>query len=98
MVTMTTTNMTLAQLHILTAIAEEASFSAAAARIGMTQSGASQAMRALEAVLGVTLLVRGKGGVVPTEIGRSVLQDAREALSPSATPPPSSKWSRKGSA
>lgn len=77
---MTTTNITLAQLRILTAIVEEASFSAAAARIGMTQSGASQAMRALETALGVRLLTRHRGGVEPTEIGRSVLCDARDAV------------------
>jgi DNA-binding transcriptional LysR family regulator len=50
------------------------------ARIGMTQSGASQAIRVLEAALGVKLLERGRGGVVPTEIGRTVLQDARDAV------------------
>ncbi|MES0198193.1 LysR family transcriptional regulator [Mesorhizobium sp. M0011] len=77
---MTITNITLGQLRVLTMIVEDASFSTAATRIGMTQSGASQAMRSLEGVLGVKLLVRGKNGVFPTEIGQAVLQDAREAV------------------
>lgn len=77
---MTITHINLAQLRVLAAIAEEGGFSAAAARIGMTQSGASQAIRTLEAALGVRLLVRHRDGVVPTGIGRAVLADARDAL------------------
>lgn len=80
MMNMTITDITLAQLRILAAIVDEGSFSAAAQRIGMTQSGASQAIRALEATLGVSLLTRRRGGVVPTEVGRLVLDDARIAL------------------
>jgi DNA-binding transcriptional LysR family regulator len=78
--TMSISNITTAQLRILVAIVDETSFSAAAARIGMTQSGASQAIRVLETALGAKLLERGRGGVVPTEIGRTVLQDARDAV------------------
>lgn len=77
---MTITHINLAQLRVFAAIAEEASFSAAAARIGITQSGASQAIRTLEAALGVRLLARYRDGVVPTEIGQAVLADARDAL------------------
>jgi DNA-binding transcriptional LysR family regulator len=77
---MTITNIGLSQLHILAAVADEASFSGAAARLGMTQSGASQAISSLEAVLGVKLFVRGKNGVAPSAIGRGVLRDAREAV------------------
>jgi DNA-binding transcriptional LysR family regulator len=69
--TMSISNITTAQLRILVAVVDATSFSAAAARIGMTQSGASQAIRALETALGAKLLERGRGGVVPTEIGRS---------------------------
>src|SRR6476620_9638062 len=77
---MTITNISLSQLHVLAAVAEETSFSRAAVRLGMTQSGASQASGGLEAVLGVKLFVRGKDGVTPSEIGRGVLRDARDAV------------------
>jgi DNA-binding transcriptional LysR family regulator len=55
--TMSISNITTAQLRILVAIVDETSFSAAAARIGMTQSGASQAIRVLETALGAKLLL-----------------------------------------
>ena len=77
---MTITNVTLTQLRIFAAIAEEGSFSRAAARLGMTQSGASQAIRALETALGAALLARGKNSVAPTELGEEILSDARQAV------------------
>jgi DNA-binding transcriptional LysR family regulator len=46
----------------------------------MTQSGASQGLANLESLLEVHLLARGREGVVPTELGRAVLPDARAAL------------------
>ena len=67
---MTITNITVAQLRVLTAIAETGSFSAAAASIGMTQSGVSQAIKCLEDALGLQLLARGRNGALPNEIGR----------------------------
>jgi DNA-binding transcriptional LysR family regulator len=41
---------------VLVAVADEGGFTAAATKLGMTQSGVSQAMRALEDSLGVALL------------------------------------------
>jgi DNA-binding transcriptional LysR family regulator len=77
---MTITNITLNQLRILTAVVDEGSFSIAATKLGMTQSGASQAIGHLEAAIGSKLLVRSKEGIVPSAIGQLVLRDAREAV------------------
>jgi DNA-binding transcriptional LysR family regulator len=46
----------------------------------MTQSGASQALQALEDILGVALLTRGRSAVALTEPGKQVLAEARVAL------------------
>ena len=48
--------------------------------LGMTQSGASQALQTLEDSLGVALLTRGRAGVALTEIGKQALSEARAAL------------------
>jgi DNA-binding transcriptional LysR family regulator len=73
-------DITLTQLRALIAVADRQGFSAAAAAIGLTQSGVSQAVLALEAILGVPLLVRQREGVRPSAIGSEVLSDARSAL------------------
>lgn len=70
--------MTLAQLSALLAVIETRSFSSAASRLGVTQSAVSHALSDLETELGVILLVRGRRGVTPTEIGRRVAIQARE--------------------
>jgi DNA-binding transcriptional LysR family regulator len=57
------------RLRILLAVAEEKSFSAAAQRLGLTQSAVSQQMAALERETGVTLLTRTPQGVSLTEAG-----------------------------
>ncbi|RYH63545.1 MAG: LysR family transcriptional regulator [Alcaligenaceae bacterium] len=49
---------TLKQLEMLVAIADEGSFSAAAEKVGMTQSAASQCLKALETSLDVPLVAR----------------------------------------
>lgn len=72
--------MNLNQLEILVAIAETGSFTDAANRIGVTRSAVSHAIANLEAELGVTLLERERGGVIPTTIGNCVLQNARVIL------------------
>jgi molybdate transport repressor ModE-like protein len=77
---MTNTNISLAHLRVLTAIADSGSFSAAAEEVGITQSGVSQSVRHLENVLGVTLLVRHRRGVSATELGQAVIRDARDAI------------------
>ncbi len=54
--------MNLTQLQSLIAVAEAGSFTAAADKLGVTQSGMSQALAALEESLGVKLLIRQPRG------------------------------------
>ena len=62
-------------------IAEEGSFTRAAARVGRTQSAVSMQMQRLESVLGQRVLLRGKGGAVSlTPHGQYLLERARELL------------------
>jgi DNA-binding transcriptional LysR family regulator len=65
---------------VLTTVVERGTFSAAAEEIGITQSGISQSIKQLEAVLGTRLLVRHRDGVTTTDLGRAALVDARAAL------------------
>jgi molybdate transport repressor ModE-like protein len=77
---MTISNISVAHLRVLTAVVERGTFSAAAEELGITQSGVSQSIKQLEAVLGAPLLVRHRDGVIPTDIGKAALADARAAL------------------
>ena len=63
------------------AIARERSFTRAAARLGMSPSALSHAMRGLEARLGVRLLARTPRSVSPTEAGERLLRYLTPALS-----------------
>ena len=68
-------------LRSFVAIAEEQSFTRAAARVGRTQSAVSLQMQRLEGVLGQTVIVRGKGGSVElNQDGQYLLGRARELL------------------
>lgn len=58
------------QLRSLVAAIDSGSLSAAARRLGVTQSAVSQKLAALEAALGQPLLVRSRAGVKPTPAGR----------------------------
>ncbi len=62
------------------AVAEERSFTKAAARIGVSQSALSHTMRGLEARLGVRLLTRTTRAVAPTEAGERLLARIRPAF------------------
>lgn len=73
--------MELQQLRYLVAVAEEASFTAAARREHVAQPAVSAAIKALEHELGVPLFRRGRTGARPTEAGLAVLAHARAALS-----------------
>jgi DNA-binding transcriptional LysR family regulator len=59
------------------AVAEEGTFTGAAARLGMTQPALSRAIRALETVVGSALFERGHHGATLTEAGKAFRDDAR---------------------
>ncbi|WP_065382994.1 LysR family transcriptional regulator [Hyphomonas sp. ND6WE1B] len=62
-----------ADLAAFMVVAEEQSFTRAAARMGMSQSAVSQIVRRLEANLGLRLLSRTTRSVAPTEVGERLL-------------------------
>lgn len=71
----------LEQLEIFVGIAEGASFSAMARRLGRAQSAVSSAIALLETDLGVALFVRSNGRTpVITAAGLALLEEAREVL------------------
>ncbi|WP_420009003.1 LysR family transcriptional regulator [Xanthomonas sacchari] len=72
--------MNLIHWRLYVAVAECGSISAAAARCGITQSGASQAIAQMEHVLGAALLLRERGRVRPTPFGMQALAHARAML------------------
>src|ERR1700727_228547 len=72
--------MELHQLEYFVAVAEEASFTRAAARVHVGQPGVSAQVRRLEAELGQQLLDRSGRSVRLTEVGAAVLPFARAAL------------------
>ncbi len=60
-------------LHAFVSVARERSFTKAAAKLGVSQSALSHAMRELEARLGLRLLTRTTRSVAPTEAGERLL-------------------------
>lgn len=72
--------MTLQQLRVLAAVVEQQSFTRGARAVFMTQSAASQHVRSLEQALGVPLVERAGGTVLPTPAGEGLLRYAREML------------------
>ena len=70
----------LAELSAFVTVAQERSFTRAAARLGMSQSALSHFMRALEKRLGIQLLARTTRSVSPTAAGTALLQDVAPAL------------------
>ncbi|TDD72099.1 LysR family transcriptional regulator [Jiangella aurantiaca] len=67
-------------LRYFVAVAEELNFSRAAGRLGIAQPPLSRAIRQLERRLGAPLFHRDTRTVALTELGASVLDDARHAL------------------
>src|SRR4051812_13557073 len=61
-------------LQAFVAVAQEQSFTKAAARLAVTPSALSHTLRGLEARLGVRLLTRTTRNVAPTEAGLRLLQ------------------------
>ncbi|MDQ7968500.1 MAG: LysR family transcriptional regulator [Oxalicibacterium faecigallinarum] len=66
-------------------VAEEGNFTRAAAKLGMSQSALSHAIKALEQRIGLPLLTRTTRSVSTTEAGERLLQTLRPALDSIAT-------------
>ncbi|MGI5125997.1 LysR family transcriptional regulator [Pseudonocardia sp. CA-107938] len=72
--------MELRQLAVFVAVAEELSFTRAAARLSVVQSAVSAAVRTLERELGAELLIRSTHHVALSDAGRVLLPEARATL------------------
>jgi DNA-binding transcriptional LysR family regulator len=70
----------LVDLNALATVAEEESFTRAAAKLGTSQSALSHTIRRLEARLGVRLLTRTTRRVAPTQAGERLLKVLGPAL------------------
>lgn len=70
----------LSELSAFATVAQERSFTRAAARLGMSQSALSRSMRGLEKRLGVQLLARTTRSVSPTADGAALMQELAPAL------------------
>lgn len=72
--------MNLAHWRLLVAVADEGTISRGADRVGISQSGASQALAQLEASLGFAVFVRERRQVEITALGQRVIEHARSML------------------
>ena len=70
----------LSDLSVFLAVADERSFTRAAAKLGTSQSALSHTIRRLEERLGVRLLTRTTRSVAPTEAGERLVQTLRPAF------------------
>src|SRR5580704_10114797 len=70
----------LGELSAFAMVAEERSFTRAAARLGISQSALSHSMRGLEERLGLQLLARTTRSVSPTAAGSALLRELAPAL------------------
>lgn len=70
----------MADLTAFVVVAEERSFTKAAAKLGISQSSLSQIVRRVEGRLGLRLLTRTTRSVAPTEAGERLLQTLVPAL------------------
>jgi DNA-binding transcriptional LysR family regulator len=70
----------LGELSAFAVVAEERSFTRAAARLGVSQSALSHSMRGLEKRLGLQLLARTTRSVSPTAAGSALLNELAPAL------------------
>lgn len=68
----------LRQLRHILALAEHGSFARAAVALHLSQPALSRSVQGFERQVGTSIFVRSGGGVVPTDIGRLLLQRARQ--------------------
>ncbi|MFF3669502.1 LysR family transcriptional regulator [Microtetraspora malaysiensis] len=73
-------DLTAAELRVLVAVDGAGSVSAAGARLGLTQSAVSHALRAAERKMGAVLFHRGRGGAHATAAGEVAVGHARRVL------------------
>jgi LysR family transcriptional regulator, hydrogen peroxide-inducible genes activator len=76
--------MTLVQLEYIVAVDTYRSFGAAAEKCFVTQPTLSMQIQKLEETMGVKLFDRSRQPVIPTDIGREVIEQARRVLAESA--------------
>lgn len=67
-------------LYLFVLVADEGSFTKAAARLGMAQSGVSRSIRGLEERLGVQLLTRTTRRLALTQAGEQLYRTAQESF------------------
>src|SRR5262245_6220676 len=70
----------LADLSLFRHVVDAGSITHGAERANLALAAASTRSRNMEEALGAPLLVRGRGGVTPTQAGRTLLQHARTML------------------
>lgn len=73
-------DLTAAELRILAAVDSEGSFSAAAVKLGLTQSAVSHSVRGTERKVGAVLFERGRMGARPTAAGERAIKHGRGVL------------------
>ena len=74
------TDVSLTALRVLRAVAEQGTFTAAAASLGYTQSAVSRQIAAIERAAGTELLERRRDGARLTPAGRVVMRRATVVL------------------
>ena len=69
-----------ADLALFRHVVEAGSITHGAERANLALAAASTRIRKMEHTLGAPLLIRTRGGIVPTQAGRTMLQHARAIL------------------
>ena len=73
-------DISISQLRVLLTVADEKSYTRAATRLGVSQSGVSHSMQALEKLVGGSLIIKSPEGLVPTALGELVLTSAKKVV------------------
>lgn len=75
-----TTHLTIRHIRTVAAIEEERSIMRAADRLNITQSAVTKALQEIEALIGLKLFERTNRGVIATQAGLQLAEDARRLL------------------